>query len=64
MDGVLSQQYQLDQLFIVSRCTVSLTECHRDTTKPGLWTLDWTMDWTLNSIMDSISGLKISIAKG
>jgi len=38
----------------------------RDTTKPGLWTLDWTVDWTLDwtvdwtldSIMDSISGLK------
>jgi len=30
----------------------------RDTTKPGLWTLDWTMDWTLDSIMDSIIGLK------
>ena len=28
MDGVLSQQYQLDQLFIVSRCTISLTQ-HR-----------------------------------
>ena len=34
-----------------------LTEV-RDSTKPGLWTLDWTVDWILNSIMDWIFRLE------
>jgi len=36
----------------------------RDTTKPGLWTLDWTMDWTLDSIMDSIIALDCQGVRG
>ena len=25
----------------------------RDTSKPGLWTLDWTVDWTVDSVCDN-----------
>ena len=25
---------------------------HRDTSKPGPWTLDWTVDWTVDSVCD------------
>jgi len=37
---------------------------NRDTTKPGLWTLDWTMDWTLDSIMGLDNWTRFSIVWG
>jgi len=43
---------------LVLKCAVAQNTRRRDTTKPGLWTLDWTVDWTLDSIIDSISGLE------
>ena len=38
-----------------------VTLIYRDSTKPGLWTLDWTVDWTLDSKMDSVFRLEFQL---